>query len=335
MMAPRTHPDRPLPADVFYQQYVRDTVHAEQIGMDYAFYGEHHLRPCQWTGSPLMMAAYAAAKTTKIRLGTSVICLPFHHPLRLAEDVAALDTLCGGRFEFGVGPGSQWEEFHAWNIDPTEMHGRSWEAMDIIQKCFSSSEPFTHKGKYWQFNDVTFTGQPLQKPLPIWWGGFGPKNIKKAAEHGFHLYSSQEQTFDEALRAAGRDPMQYMRSNGGGGYVVIAPTKEKALEEAVEGYWYFRNFYNLRRRLDGSMPPSSAELTRDQIRRDNDENKPGLIADTLESAKARILANFKAVGPAPNRMAAFLFRLNSQSDASVIRTMDLFGEHILPALKKL
>jgi len=332
MMAPRMHPADPQPPQRFYQSYVTDTLRAEEIGFDYAFYGEHHLRPCQWTPSPLMLASYCAAKTRRIRLGMSVICLPFHHPLRLAEDVATLDALCGGRFDLGVGVGSQWEEFNAWNIDPAERFGRSWEIMDILEKCFRSPTPFTHQGKYYQLNDVDFTTKPVQKDLPIWWGGMGPKNVQKAAERGYHLYGQNAAGYDQALRAAGRNPADYIRSYGRG-YLSIADTKQQALDDAIEGYHYFRNFYLLRRRLDGTMPDASEELTRDRIRAENEAGLGGLIADSVQGAKARIMAALQNVPKSENYMLPFLFRGAGQSDESVNRTFDLFARHILPEIR--
>src|SRR5579883_474327 len=97
IMAIRNHPNHPYPLKEVYDDFIGDCVLAEKLGFDFAWFGEHHFTPDQWTPSPLMVAATVAGKTERIRLGTSVLCLPFHNPLRVAEDVAVLDIMSGGR----------------------------------------------------------------------------------------------------------------------------------------------------------------------------------------------------------------------------------------------
>ena len=90
-------------ADV-YADYISDAVLAEELGFTHSWYGEHHFRPCQWTGSPMMVATAVAARTSRIRVGSAVALLPFHDPRRVAEDAAIADILSNGRFDLGVGP---------------------------------------------------------------------------------------------------------------------------------------------------------------------------------------------------------------------------------------
>ncbi len=88
----RNHPDRPDPLAEVYADYISDAVLAEELGFTNTWYGEHHFRPCQWTGSPMLVATAVAARTERIRIGTSVALLPFHDPRRLAEDAATFTT---------------------------------------------------------------------------------------------------------------------------------------------------------------------------------------------------------------------------------------------------
>src|SRR5262245_29451801 len=99
--AVRNHPDRPYALKDVYADYISDAVLAEELGFVGSWYGEHHFRPCQWTGSPMLVAASVAARTERLRVGTSVTLLPFHDPRRVAEDAAITDILSGGRFDFG------------------------------------------------------------------------------------------------------------------------------------------------------------------------------------------------------------------------------------------
>ena len=118
-----------------YGDYISDGVLAEELGFKGSFYGEHHFRECQWSGSPMIVATAVAAKTQRLRVGTAVLLLPFHDPRRVAEDVAAVDIISGGRFDFGIGPGSQYEEFRTFGVDPAEMNGRMWESIDWIRRA--------------------------------------------------------------------------------------------------------------------------------------------------------------------------------------------------------
>ena len=130
----RNHPDAAYALQDVYSDYISDAVLAEELGFSSTWYGEHHFRECQWTGSPMMVAAAVAARTERIRIGTSVVLLPFHDPIRVAEDAAIADILSNGRFDLGVGPGSQYEEFVTFGKDPAEMNQRSWEMVDWIQR---------------------------------------------------------------------------------------------------------------------------------------------------------------------------------------------------------
>ena len=129
-----------------------------------------------------------AARTSKLRVGTAVTLLPFHNPIRVAEDAAIADILSGGRFDLGVGPGSQYEEFVTFGVDPKEMNQRSWESIDFIRRAFTEPGEFSHHGQFYSFDGVTFTTKPVQDPVPLWWGGMGPRNQRRAALNTFFAY---------------------------------------------------------------------------------------------------------------------------------------------------
>jgi len=105
--AVRNHPRHAYAEKDVYADYIGDAVLAEELGFARRVYGEHHFRECQWTGSPIQLCTAVAARTEKLRVGTAVTLLPFHDPIRVAEDVATCDILSGGRFDLGIGPGSQ------------------------------------------------------------------------------------------------------------------------------------------------------------------------------------------------------------------------------------
>ena len=328
----RNHPDRPYPLKEVYADYISDALLAEELGFDFSWYGEHHGRPCQWTPSPLVVTAAVAAKTTRIRVGTSVLCLPFHNPLRVAEDVAVIDIISGGRFDFGFGVGSQYEEFENFGIPPNERFGRTWEAIEFIERCFYGEEIFTHKGKYYEFRNVTFTTKPVQKRIPVWAGVMGPKNIARAAEKGYHLLARGSELYYPALRQAGRNPDDYFLAPMQ--HVAIAETTEQAWNVSLEGLHYFMNFYTLRKRLDGTVPSSSAEISRDMIRagRHFVPGERGAIVGTPTEVKERFLAiRDGALGRVTH--LPLQVRHPGMKTEDVHRTMRLFAREIMPLLR--
>ena len=138
---------------------------AEELGYDGIYFAEHHFCFCSGHSSPLTMLAEVAARTERARVGTAVISAPFHNPLRLAEDIASVDMISNGRFDIGIGVGSQWEEFQTFGIDPKERFGRTWEVIDIIERCLYSpvEEVFDWKGRYYDFPGIRWIMQPVQE----------------------------------------------------------------------------------------------------------------------------------------------------------------------------
>lgn len=151
IMAPRNHPDRPRPLPEIYQEYISDAVYLEQLGFGFAWIGEHRMTPCQWTPSPLTMAAAIAAQTSVLRVGTSVLCLPFHNPLRVAEDIAVIDNMSDGRFDFGFGVGSHWDEFQTFGVPISRRWSITMESAQLIERCLIEPEPLDHHGEFFAF----------------------------------------------------------------------------------------------------------------------------------------------------------------------------------------
>jgi alkanesulfonate monooxygenase SsuD/methylene tetrahydromethanopterin reductase-like flavin-dependent oxidoreductase (luciferase family) len=205
----RNHPNAAYDLKDVYADYISDAVLAEELGFSHTWYGEHHFRECQWTGSPMLVATAVAARTERIRVGTAVVLLPFHDPIRVAEDAAITDILSKGRFDLGVGPGSQYEEFVSFGKNPAEMNQRAWEAVDWIERAFREPGAFSHSGRFYEIPEMTFTTKPVQQPLPMWWGGMGPKNLAQAAQRGMNLIAPFNAGYDAALAACGRNPADH------------------------------------------------------------------------------------------------------------------------------
>ena len=172
---------------VDYPALIRDIQLAERAGYAYYFLIEHQSTPYPGITSPNVFLAAVAQATQRIRLGAMVYQLPFHHPIRLAQDVATLDRISGGRAEFGLGYGVAPSEFASWHVDFAQRREMGIEAMEIVMQAWRG-EPFSHHGKYWQLTDAIAQPTPVQQPHPrIWMGAHSHESFDYAAAMNFDL----------------------------------------------------------------------------------------------------------------------------------------------------
>jgi alkanesulfonate monooxygenase SsuD/methylene tetrahydromethanopterin reductase-like flavin-dependent oxidoreductase (luciferase family) len=156
------------------------------------FLVEHHFTGFGQVSATINFLTFLAAKTTTLRLGTAVLVLPWHNPALLAEQAATLDLLSNGRFDFGIGKGYRWGEFHGFCIPMAEAEERYQETVEFLRKAWTSQGRFSHHGKYWDYEDVVIEPAPVQKPHPPFWiGAQSPNSIRFAAENNFHLLLGQ------------------------------------------------------------------------------------------------------------------------------------------------
>jgi alkanesulfonate monooxygenase SsuD/methylene tetrahydromethanopterin reductase-like flavin-dependent oxidoreductase (luciferase family) len=139
---------------------------AEDLGYDAVWLAELHFQKDRSVlSSPLVIASALAVATQRVKIGIAVQVLPLSHPLRLAEDVATVDHLCKGRLEFGIGRSGLPAHYQGFNIPYAESRDRFLETLDILKKAWTL-ERFSHKGRYFEFNDVCVMPKPYQTPHP-------------------------------------------------------------------------------------------------------------------------------------------------------------------------
>lgn len=172
---------RPYPA--IYAETLRQIAWAERIGYDDVWLTEHHFCDDGHAPSILPLAAAVAARSERIRIGTSVLLLPLHHPVRVAEDAATIDILSNGRFELGVGIGYRPQEFAGLGLDRRERAGRMDEGLEIIRRLWAG-ETVDYRGAHYRVEGATLSPLPVQTPLPLWVGGFAPASARRAARAG-------------------------------------------------------------------------------------------------------------------------------------------------------
>lgn len=224
-----------------YGDHLRYLRYADELGFDGICLTEHHYAP-YGLPSPNIMAAALAVQTSHAKLVLMGNCVPLHaHPVRLAEELAMIDVLSGGRLVSGLLRGG-FTEWYAYGIDAASARERFEEAWDLIVDCWVKLEPFTWEGKHFQYEGVSIVPRPVQQPHPplvmaastaesIEW--CARKHVPMAAS--FAPTESMMENFayyrEYAERECGwtPDPAHVMFSR----QVYVAPTDARAREEAA------------------------------------------------------------------------------------------------------
>jgi alkanesulfonate monooxygenase SsuD/methylene tetrahydromethanopterin reductase-like flavin-dependent oxidoreductase (luciferase family) len=179
--------DRSVPLSFIYDMALERIAVMDTAGYDAVWLAEHHFSGFSVCPSVHMMGVMAAARTKRLRIGTAVSLAPFYNPLRLAEEVALLDVLSGGRVNWGAGRGFERSEFKAFGIPGDESASRFHEAVDIVLKAWTN-EKLSYAGKYYSYDGVEVLPKPLQTPHPpVWVAATSTPAIKWAAAKGFSI----------------------------------------------------------------------------------------------------------------------------------------------------
>jgi len=244
-----------------FRDYLGYCVEAEALGFHSSFLVEHHFTGWNQVSATLMLQTALAMRTTRLRLGSAVIVLPWHNPVLLAEQASTLDQISNGRLDFGIGKGYRHSEFHGFGIPPEEADARFEESVEVMTRAFTSRERFSHRGRFWQFDDIVIEPPPSQQPHPPFWvAAASEASIRRAATRGFNLildqYASPEQHgrriahYRAELEAHGRrfDPMRVAVAR----QLYVAKTKAEAEEALARAAKYTQ------RTVDVSRTPGAA-----------------------------------------------------------------------------
>ncbi|MEM9653045.1 MAG: LLM class flavin-dependent oxidoreductase [Actinomycetota bacterium] len=241
-------------------QFKRDLDHAEQLdqlGFDEFWCGEHHSTGWETIASPEMFLAAAGQRTKRIKLGTGVVSLPYHHPFLVAQRIVQLDHMTDGRAMFGTGPGALPSDAHAMGIDPMVQRDRQDEAIGVIQQLLAGGERVTHRSDWFELNDAALQILPVQDRMPMATASMiSPSGMTLAGKYGIGVLSigSMSTAGIQAL------PTQWSFAEEAAeehGTVVdrkdwriviqfhVAETRKEAREQAKEGLLRWHNEYNV------------------------------------------------------------------------------------------
>lgn len=326
-----------VPWDEFYRSHLDLVVDSERMGFDDAWLTEHHFVDDGYSPSLLPIGAAIAARTQRIRIGTFLLLLPLHNPVRVAEDTATLDLISGGRFDLGVGLGYRVGEFDDQGVPSRERAGRMQESLPIVRRLLSG-DSVTIDGKYNTLRDIQISPPALQRPHPpIWVGGTAQRAIERAAEMGLHFLSGgpgSANTYDTALRAMGREPRDFNIAALQPTYV--AHSREQAWELAAESLRYmaagYRQWTEEARSAPASAPddalPSVDEIIRKQSMDFFGEavfvGTPADVIEQIEDCRSRSRLTHLVCGMA----------LPGMPPDQICSSMELFAREVIPHFRE-
>ncbi len=221
---------------------------AEAWGLDCVWLGEIHFNPARSViSASLQVASSIATRTRRVHIGTAVTVIPLNHPLRIAEEIATLDHISGGRLEFGIGRSGVVRSYDAYGIAYGESQGRFREGLEIILQAWKG-EPFSYDGQYYHVSNATVAPRPYQRPHPpIRMAANSDETFPGAAKMGLAIFvglraaeipdlSARLASYRNAWREADQPgaPSAYIRIP-----VYVAPTEKAAREEPRESLTSF------------------------------------------------------------------------------------------------
>jgi len=250
---------------------------ADILGIDCVWLGEIHFTPTRSViSSSLQVASAIASRTRRLRVGTAVQVLPLNHPLRIAEEVATVDHISEGRFEFGIGRSGVVRTYDIYGVPYAESQARFREALEIIRLGWTG-EPFSYEGQFYRIQNATVVPRPYQTPHPpIRMATTSEETFPLAGRLGLPIFiglrtteiadlQAQLAPYRQAWREAGHPgaPSVYLRIP-----VYVSPTAEGAVEEPRESMAaFFARQTELARAAVGRAGAGPADRRRMQAER--------------------------------------------------------------------
>ncbi len=315
----------------------------EQLGYDEAWFAEHHHSDYGMLSSPNLIIAALARRTTRLRMGNLVSVLPLYDPMRLAEECAILDILTCGRLNVGLGRGVPRDDMKH-GLDRDTAQARFEEGIEILQRAWTESV-FTYSGKAWNYFDISCRPQPLQKPHPpIYYGATSPDSPAMVARRGWNLALSRQPLANcaKAISSYRAERAKLGNSDGGGNAIMVrdiyvADTDEQAWKEAVPEVTRFWQLATDNLWRGESVSPD--ELPRFT------ERFPyfpgGLTVQRLDEWGTSLFGSPETVLKKAHAMIETarpdclvgMFSFGGLRHEQVMRSIDLFGSKVMPALK--
>ena len=330
--------------------YLRNAVDrlasAEALGFDAIWVNEHHFHPHGGLFSSLpVILATLAQRTTRVRLGTSVMVLPLHSPIEVAEQLALVDLLSGGRLDVGVGRGVVKYDYDVIGVPFQEGQERTLEALEVLVKAWTS-RPFSHEGKHFHYADVAIWPLPQQQPHPpIWFSATRtPESFATAGRLGTHLLTiahlnpmeelaERVALYRRSLREAGHDADAFQTGSHFHVLVTDAPGQARLLgQEALERH-VKQSAASQALAKDAHLRPEFQAMAERRASLDVDEfiRTGRMLIGTPDECVQLILRIRDVVGL---DCLNCTFSWGGLDDATVERSLDLFAHEVMPRARE-
>ncbi len=228
-----------------YDSGLEQMLAAEPLGYHSVWIAEHHFNDYGLCPAPPVLAAYVAARTRALRLGMGVSLLPLHHPVDLAEQLAVLDVVSGGRLDVGIGRGGTLQDYQTFQSDRGDSRPRVEEGLALMRECWTG-RPFDFQGRFHSADRLHARPAPAQKPHPpLFMAANSEDSVRSAARLGLPTLSSffvpvpelqrRQQVYREEARAAGHTASaieDFERRSWGMRVVYVAPSHGDAVQES-------------------------------------------------------------------------------------------------------
>jgi alkanesulfonate monooxygenase SsuD/methylene tetrahydromethanopterin reductase-like flavin-dependent oxidoreductase (luciferase family) len=299
-------------AEVYARAFSRIEV-MDRTGYDCVWLAEHHFNTYSVCPSVNVMATQVAARTRHLRIGMAVSLAAFYHPLRLAEEVALVDVLSGGRVNWGAGRGFDRVEFQAFGVPPEESSDRFRECVEIVLEAWRN-ERLSFAGRFWRYEDIEVLPKPLQQPHPpVWLAATSPDSIRRAAEKGYDILQDPHATHADI----GRKRAHYygvLRDHGfptagrvipTARFLAVGATAQEADDVARAGATWTVTAYSNPSTRPAGAPPPHWDPTVDPVERYlNDvviRGTPERVLDTIVQLRETIGLDYLMCAPLSHR----------------------------------
>ncbi len=319
-------------------QFQRDLELAQwldQLHYDEFWVGEHHSAGWETIASPEMFLVAAAERTKRIKLGTGVVSVPYHHPFNVAQRIVMLDHLSHGRAMLGVGPGALPSDAVMLGIDPMTQRERMDEGLGVILRLLTTDEPFSYKGAWFELNDAALQIRPLQERIPVTVAStISPSGMKCAGKYGIGVLSVASYS-EEGLMAlptqwnfgetSAREHGQHIDRDN---WRIVMPfhladSKEQAVREVADGLKKWQNEYIVGILGSPQRPPFADGY--EAAKRMADYG--GAIIGTPDDALDRI-AKLQALSGGFGTILCFAHDWTTREQA--LRTYEMIARYVMP-----
>jgi alkanesulfonate monooxygenase SsuD/methylene tetrahydromethanopterin reductase-like flavin-dependent oxidoreductase (luciferase family) len=317
---------------------------AEALGYTSVWIAEHHFNDYGLCPSPPVLASFVAARTTTLRLGMGVSLLPLHHPVDLAEELAVLDVVSGGRLDVGIGRGGTLQDYQTFQSDRGDSRARVEEGIALMQRSWSGA-PFDFQGRFHSAERLHVRPRPVQRPHPpLFIAANSEDSVLSAARLGLPTLSSffvpvdelqkRHRVYRDAALAAGRSLTEIEsleRRSWGMRVVHVAPDHDEALRATEAPFMgYQRRMSVLRSDATGGSVPSSFDRSLLRLREFRDYLADGwALVGTPEEVRDGLGKYCDATG---YERVLLVMALPGMDTGLALRSMRLFSEQIAPAM---